>query len=58
MTNERYRQLSEDQDSKLTDEEVKEGWHFCPDFDFLLTQGELFNDDGVTCICGFNKNNT
>jgi len=37
-------------DITLTPDQVREGWHFCPSFDYLLTQGE--NHTGSTCICG------
>lgn len=36
MTPERWQELMDDQASRLTPEEVGEGWHFCPDWDFLL----------------------
>lgn len=37
MTEERYRAL-EWGESVLTYEELNEGWHFCPDWDFSLLQ--------------------
>ena len=33
----------------LTEEEVKAGWHYCPTFDGLLTQGEILGGD--SCLC-------
>ena len=52
MTKERYNQLDSGQGS-LTYEELNEGWHFCPDWDFMLVrEGEV---DGVhvsePCCC-------
>jgi hypothetical protein len=56
MNAERYRERNEGPDpQQLTAEELKQGWHFCGEFDGLLTQGECFKEDGVTCICGFNR---
>jgi|GEM_PF-6264560 len=34
----------------LTEERIREGWHHCPAFDGLLTQGE--NPTGTHCLCG------
>lgn len=36
MTNERYVLLRTNEDEQLTKEEIKEGWHFCDDYDGLL----------------------
>jgi len=36
MTNERYKILDQT-DAELTEEEIKEGWKFCADCDYLLT---------------------
>lgn len=55
MNRERQRELDESGE-KLTPEEMREGWHYCPDFDELLTQGEIFSDEEeMTCICGFDR---
>lgn len=35
MTHKRYKELM-DSDATLTDDEKKLGYHFCPDWDFLL----------------------
>jgi hypothetical protein len=37
MTDERYRELEESDDATLTEEEIKEGWHWCSECDYLLT---------------------
>lgn len=36
--------------SPLSQEELDEGWHFCPEFDGLLTAGELVRKGA--CLCG------
>jgi hypothetical protein len=39
---------------QLTPEELQEGWHFCPAFDGLLTQGEALNSKDLAqnaCCC-------
>ena len=36
MTDERYRFLMNDELAGLTHDEVKEGWHFCSEWDGLL----------------------
>lgn len=36
MTNERYKFLMDNEGSSVTDEEFKEGWHFCYEWDGLL----------------------
>lgn len=46
MTEERYRTL-EYGESVLTYEELNEGWHFCPDWDFLLIQ----DGQSEPCCC-------
>jgi hypothetical protein len=42
MTNERYEYLSGWQplDLPLTEDEFKEGWHYCMEFDGLLVKGD------------------
>lgn len=39
----------------LTKEEMKEGWHFCIEFDYLLTQGEEIDEQGRCEFCEFDK---
>lgn len=36
MTDQRWRELMNDSNGKLTQEEMAEGWHWCPDWDDLL----------------------
>lgn len=45
MTNERFWQLQNSATLPLTKEELKDGWHFCPDWDGMLKQ---FDE---TCPC-------
>ncbi len=52
MTTERYLELDRDEETHLTASELAEGWHFCPEFDGLLTQGECKDEQGI-CICKF-----
>lgn len=49
---ERYRELSR-RGGLLTDEEEADGWHYCQEFDFLLTQGEQRDAEGRCVFCGF-----
>lgn len=37
----------------LTEAEQRDGWHFCPEFDEELTQGEERNEDGSCAWCRF-----
>jgi len=45
MTPERHRELSTTE-ALLTTEEIKFGWHFCPDWDYALC---LLDYEGCTC---------
>lgn len=49
MSNERWQALMNDQDLELTGEELKEGWHFCPDWDGLLIGPGMMEVD--YCLC-------
>lgn len=53
MTRERQRELLRVDGSSLTPDELREGWHFCAEFDEDLIQGE--DQPGqVRCgWCGF-----
>jgi hypothetical protein len=37
----------------LTSEEMKQGWHYCPDWDFLLIHPD--NAEGESCTCAIAK---
>jgi len=54
MTDERYHQLMEgpDDEAVLTPEEMSQGWHWCPEFDFLLINPEMTMEWEI-CQCGF-----
>lgn len=41
----------------LTEEEIKEGWHFCREFDGLLVNSNDLEGEGQFCdsYCGSNK---
>ncbi len=52
MTNERYREL--DRTGKgLSVDERRAGWHFCEEFDGLLTDGELNGPEQKCSFCDF-----
>ena len=56
MTNSRWRGLMGDDEKALTEEEILQGWHFCPEWDSLLIgpgMGEFdhYREHGV-CLCG------
>ena len=48
MTDERWRALMADEELHLTPEEIKEGWHWCYDFDGLLRNN---NEEDFKCDC-------
>jgi hypothetical protein len=53
MTQERYDALMACDYLPLTEEETRAGWHFCPEWDLLLTN---HNDpDGEHCSCAKEK---
>ena len=53
MTDERYRQLSDDENVQITHEEFMEGWHYCQEFDGLLVGKGMGEED--CCTCSFPK---
>lgn len=55
MNKARYTHLMDDIHATLTTEEKKEGWHFCIEFDQLLTQGEEIDEQGRCAFCQFDK---
>jgi len=48
MTPERRHELEEG-DSSLTPDEQLQGYHFCPDWDFMLVGPEDPEQEGCTC---------
>ncbi len=47
MNSKRYNQLMSEESGTLTAAEMREGWHFCPEWDYLLTCLE----EGEPCGC-------
>jgi hypothetical protein len=54
MTDERWKFLMslEGLDAFLTEQEIKEGWHFCSEMDGLLANR---NEPDGDCFCELNK---
>lgn len=48
MTKELYNQLNGIDDYKMTQEEIRSGWHFCYEFDGLVRNS---NEDQFVCDC-------
>lgn len=51
MTSQRYRELSKSDEQDLTPEETKAGWHFCPDWDYMLIHKLDPEIEGCNCEC-------
>ena len=49
MTPERMRQLEREPSAVITKEEFSEGWHFCPDWDYMLVGPDT--PEGECCTC-------
>jgi hypothetical protein len=49
MTNERWKELWENQELELTEQEIVEGWHFCYDWDGLLIGPGMMEMECCTC---------
>lgn len=50
MNKERYRQLEfGPEGGKLTEQEVAQGWHFCPDWNDMLIN--VHRSEGDCCTC-------
>jgi hypothetical protein len=50
MTNERYKELWENYEAPLTQEEINEGWHFCVEWDGLLIGPGMDEMDFCKCL--------
>ena len=50
MTPERYNEIESDINSKLTEEEIAQGWHFCLEFDGMLAL--LGHEECCVCDSG------
>ncbi len=53
MTAQRHRELESTQTDDLTPEEAKAGWHFCPDWDYMLIH--KFDPEMVGCCCSWKE---
>ena len=53
MEEARYNSLMEEEEESLTDEELKQGWHFCNSWDGLLIH--VLDPETKGCECGYNK---
>lgn len=52
MTDQRWKEVQENDDVKLTLEEIAEGWHFCWEFDGLLVGPGMGEQRFCTSACG------
>lgn len=56
MTAKRFTELMADVSLSLTENEIKEGWHFCGEFDGLLVKGNPMRDTcGQSCVDSLNE---
>lgn len=51
MSKERWTELEKNQELKLTEQEIADGWHFCPEWDGLLVNKHDEEGEGAACIC-------
>lgn len=49
MNHIRWTQLMENESLSLTQEEKDQGWHFCPDWDYLLISPESAEYKSCNC---------
>lgn len=49
MNPNRWIELEKSQTKELTEEEILEGWHFCPDWDFMLVGPKMLEQE--YCMC-------
>lgn len=49
MDKKRFDELNGNDGRSLTESELAEGWHFCPDWDYLLVGPGSAEQDGCTC---------
>lgn len=57
MTDNRWRQLMENDLESLTQQEISDGWHFCPDWDGLLIGPNMGETESCGCGIEFKKTN-
>lgn len=49
MNKERYRELDMNPEIPFTEEEIKAGWHRCPDWDFMVVGPS--SPELIGCLC-------
>jgi DNA-binding transcriptional regulator YdaS (Cro superfamily) len=52
VTPERARELNSVTSGRLTAEEMRQGWHFCYDWDGLLVNANHKGGEAASCTCG------
>lgn len=50
MNEARWRKLMEDDSIELTREEIRQGWHFCPEWDGLLIGPGMKETESCSCF--------
>jgi hypothetical protein len=45
----RYRELETDQNAEFTPKEKEQGWHFCPDWDYMTVGPGMEEQDSCCC---------
>ena len=60
MTDERWHELMDSEDSELTSDEAAQGWHWCWEYDGLLVGPPMpldycseWGSDPNECMCGY-----
>ncbi len=51
MNQTRYDEIQSDIKAELSESEINAGWHFCPDWDFMLIHKDWREYEG--CCCGY-----
>lgn len=55
MNNERYIELERSNSLPLTEEEIKKGWHWCGDWDYMLVGPGMAAVESCTCVNDFKQ---
>lgn len=55
MTEERWKELEKNQELTLTEQEIKDGWHFCYEWDGLLVNSNDSEGEGAACTCVYHE---
>lgn len=53
MTEERYLELTLNMNASLTNDEIQNGWHFCPNWDYMLVGATT--PEWECCTCSISK---